>query len=66
MRKEFLYKTRQVIIESISSAESSERSFQVWLDGRLLKEVTFISVEAAEDTIMQVIDANNLLQSYIR
>ena len=66
MRKEFLYKTRQVIIESISSAESSEHSFQVCLDGRLLKEVTFTSVEAAEDTIMQVIDANNLLRSYFR
>jgi len=66
MKKEFLYRTRRVVIERSSCADSSEHSFQASLDGRLLKEVTFTSLEAAEDTLKQVIDANFLLQSYFR
>ncbi|MBV8377259.1 MAG: hypothetical protein JO279_09675 [Verrucomicrobia bacterium] len=64
MRKELLYKGRSVVIKSVASDDSSEPWFQVWLDGRLLKEVTFISAEVAENTIKEVIGTINLLRGY--
>lgn len=64
MRKEFLYRRREVVIESVPSANSSKPSFKVWLDRKLLNEVAFSSVEVAEETNKRVIDANNRLREY--
>ena len=64
MRKEFLYRRREVVIEPVPSANASKPSFRVWLDRNPLNEVTFSSVEVAEETIKRVIDANNRLREY--
>jgi hypothetical protein len=64
MRKEFLYRRREVVIEPVPSANSSKPSFKVWLDRKLLNEVTFSSVEVAANRLSGVIDANNRLREY--